>query len=851
MYQNIFIASRTEEQPSTVYLWDDEKGLIVLPWDKFNYAYRKDATGQFTSIYGSRLKKVYTYTNEMMDVFESDVPRETRVLTDLYLDSDNPSQGHNVCITDIEVSSVGGFPSIEKADKEIYSICMKNKTTGEEVMFLLDKDGRWTDGMKDGLAVLGFRTEEELLRACLAWYTEQKFTIITGWNVAGFDIPYLYRRICNILTDDDANMLSPIGLIKWNKYRERYIIAGVSCLDYIELYKKYRFEPRPTYRLDYIGTVEGVGGKIEYDLTLDDLYEQDLPRFIDYNRQDVNIVYGLDVKFQYIELARSICHMGHVPYEDYIYSSKFIEGTIITYLHRKDIICPNKPVGGQEMMNHRDEVGGEGFAGAYVKEPIPGLYEWVYSLDLQSLYPSIIMSLNISPETKVGKVLQWDVDKHMRKEIEEYEVEVNDDRYTFSRDKFIEFMEHMELALSSNGILYMTNKLGVIPEILDKWFEQRKEYRKLMVKYAQSGEKDKEAYYDRRQHVQKIFLNSIYGVLGLPIFRFYDLDNALAVTATGQDVIKTSAKFLNGHYNKELKENKDHCIYIDTDSLYFSAEPLFGKYYGVWDTTVTQEAINTQKTTFVAQTAEEDLNTMYDKMGKSLFFINKHRFRIKGEKIARTGLWVAKKRYALWTVYDLEKGMAKEKLVVKGLDVVRSSFPPAFAEFMKSTLNDILRLKSKDEIDRAIIDFLDNLNKRDYIEIARNTSIKDGIRKYDDPKQTSLLLYKSGTPLHVKSAIAYNRFLKQKNLHRKHSMIRDGDKIKYVYLKQNPLGVDAIAFKGYDDPKELLLLIKQYIDGHKLFENELQGKLEDFYKALGWGKLPTKTNLMANEFFTF
>jgi len=468
MYMNIFISSRTEDQPSTVYVWDDQKGLITLGWDQFHYAYRKDATGPFTSIYGHKLKKVFTWVDETMDVFESDVPRDTRVLTDLYLDSDEPSKGHNVCFIDIEVSSVGGFPNIEKADKEIYSICMKNGTTEQEIVFLLDKDGRYPDTVKDDTIILSFTTESELLTAFLGWYTDQKFTIITGWNIAGFDVPYLYRRLCNVLGDDDANSLSPVGLVRWSKQRERYIIAGVSSLDYIELYKKFRFEPRATYRLDAIGTIEEVGGKIDFDLTLDDLHESDLEKFVEYNRQDVRIVAGLDKKFQYIELARSICHMGHVGYEDYIYSSKFIEGTILTYLHRKEIICPNKPIDGRELMNARSEVGEEGFAGAYVQEPKPGLYEWVYSLDLQSLYPSIIMSLNISSETKMGKVLNWDVTKHMRKEIDEYILEVNRDKYTFTRDKFIEFMEKMELSLSSNGILYKMPIQKIVGKLLEK-----------------------------------------------------------------------------------------------------------------------------------------------------------------------------------------------------------------------------------------------------------------------------------------------------------------------------------------------------------------------------------------------
>jgi DNA polymerase elongation subunit (family B) len=456
------------------------------------------------------------------------------------------------------------------------------------------------------------------------------------------------------------------------------------------------------------------------------------------------------------------------------------------------------------------------------------------------------MTLNVSPETKVGHVHEWNLEQHMAKKIEKYELEVNGQSYTFTYDQFMEFMEHMKFTLSSNGILYMTDKMGVIPEILDRWFKQRAEYKELLKKANREGNKELEGYYDRRQHVQKIFLNSIYGVLGLPIFRFYDLDNALAVTATGQDVIKTSAKIINNWYKTETKEDKDQCIYIDTDSLYFSSNPLSptleaAKYATPWGFCA-----------FIARRAAEKLNKSYETMTKRLFFVQSgNRLVIKGEKVASTAFWTTKKRYALWTVYDLGLEEAKEKLVIKGLDVVRSSFPPAFAAFLKQTLVDILHLKPKEELDKDIQQFVEDLPNRNYLEIARTTSISNGLAKYDDKHEKSLLRFPKGTPAHVKAAITYNRWLKEKNWDRKHELIRDGSKIKYVYLKRNPLGIDSLAVKGYDDPKELVQFVKEYIDYKKLFDNELKSKLEDFYKALGWGNIPTEINQFASEFFDF
>jgi DNA polymerase elongation subunit (family B) len=832
MYQNIFVSPRTQEEPPVVYVWDDEKGLLVSPYKEFDYAYRKDPMGAFTSIYGHRLKKVHVWDRDDADVFESDVPRETRVLTDLYLDSDDLSKNHVIGIFDIEVASEGGFADLNKADQPILSIAFLNQTKNHFVTFVLDEQKRLKDHMKDDVAIVRFDTEFDMLEAFMAWYSDQGFTILTGWNLTGFDVTYLYRRITKIVDEHTANMLSPIGMLKWSKMRERYQIAGVSVLDYLEMYKKFTYITKPNYRLDTIGMLEVDMGKVELGMTIDDIYEQDIDKFLEYNIHDVRIVDALDKKMKLIDLVQNICHAGHVQYEDYMYSSKFIEGTILVYLHRKGIICPNKPIDGQEQMKKKDEAREEGFEGAFVKDPQQGLHEWVYSLDLQSLYPSIIMSLNISPETKVGKVHDWDVEKHMKQQISEYKVEVQSDEFTFSRDEFVAFMEKMRFDLSSNGIIYMTEQTGVIPEILDQWFNQRIEFKKLMKKYANEGNKELANYYDKRQHVQKIFLNSIYGVLGLPIFRFYDIDNALAVTATGQDVIKTSARIVNKLYHDRTKTDKDYCIYIDTDSLYFPA--LEG---------------NKESCKALAQEVEDFLNNVYDSMARNMFFCDDHRLYIKGETISRRGFWVTKKRYALWQIYDLETNMDTDKIKIKGLDIVRSSFPPAFAKFMSQTIDNILHGKDKEYIDETIHRFHMNIDNVSYLDIAKNTSVQN-LEKFDN-KSKSTLEFKKGTPAHVKSALTYNRLLKKKKWDRRHGLIKSGDKIKWTYLKDNPLQIPAIAVKGFDDPKELIEFVEEYIDREKLFDNELKKKLDDFYTALSWGNIPTEVNQFADEFFSF
>jgi DNA polymerase elongation subunit (family B) len=620
------------------------------------------------------------------------------------------------------------------------------------------------------------------------------------------------------------------------------MIAGVTSLDYLDLYKKFTYGQQQNYRLDTIGRIEVGMGKVEYEGSLDDLFENDLDKFIDYNVQDVRIIVEIDKKMKLIELVRGICHVGHVQYEDYCYSSKFLEGTIITYLHRKGLVVSNKPADGRQLMNDRVENNDEGFSGAYVKPPVPGLYDWIYSLDLQSLYPSIIMSLNISPETKRGFVTNWDVEKHRKGEIDIYLVRDKDtDAITrLPRENFIKFMNTANMYISSNGVLYDANKTGIIPEVLDRWFAERVEYKNLMKKYKNEGNAELADYYDRRQHIQKIFLNSLYGVLGLPIFRFFDIDNALAVTATGQDVIKNSAEFANNLYNDRLKDDKDYCIYIDTDSLYFSSKALLPENAEPKDFTIK-----------LARAVENKLNDYYNVMSKELFFCDKHRFYIKGESVASKGVWIAKKRYAMNAVYDLESNLdIDNKIKIKGLDVVRSTFPPAFRTFMNGVLKDVLGGITKGDMDKKVLDFRVALDNENYINVARNTSVKN-ISEYEKGAGKQLGEFKKGTPAHVKACITYNRMLRHFNIQNKYEKISDGEKIKYVYLKTNPWNLETIAVKGYNDPKEITDIASQYIDYEALFVNELKTKLEDFYSALGWGLLPTDVNQKADEFFSF
>ena len=621
-------------------------------------------------------------------------------------------------------------------------------------------------------------------------------------------------------------------------------MAGVSYLDYIELYKKYNYGELPNYRLDTVAQIELGRGKIEYQGNLDQLFRDDIEKFIEYNLVDVELVVEFDKKLDFIDLCRGIAHAGHVPYEDFVYSSKYLEGAMLTYLRRKGLVAPNKPADRQERMQAIRDNNEEKFIGAYVKDPIVGKYDWVYDLDLTSLYPSIIMTLNISPESKIGKVQDWDANKFLKGEVDTYYIGED----AISRENLKKYLEQSKFSIASNGVLYRTDSVGCIPGILDIWFNQRVEFKNEMKKYGKSGDKEKYAYYAKRQLVQKILLNSLYGVLGLPAFRFYDVDNATAVTTTGQTVIKSTADMGNIKYNKELgNPDLDSNIYIDTDSVFFSAVPLLDKRIPNWkeqDQDTIAGYVNG-----IAEEMQDYLNNFYDMLSEKILNVSKdkHRLEIKKEYVAKAGLWVAKKRYAQWIISD--NGVPVDKLDVKGLDVKRSSFPKAFQDIMAEVLISILRGETEQEISDKVLAFKKSMTEQDVKVIAKNSAVKN-LTKYMPKGKRQLFQWASGTPAHVKAAIAYNDCLKHFDAPFKYEPMKNGDKVKWVYLKDNPLGLSGLAFTGYQDPPEIEDFIKTYTDHNKIFERELQGKLQDFYDSIGWGDVVSEQRT-AEKFFSF
>lgn len=849
MYKNVFY----DRQTRMIHLWDSTIGYKKFKYKK--YAYIRDDNGEYKTIFGESVKKITFWEEGVHDLYESDVSPEVRTLVDLYYDyPDNEYPEHNILAFDIEVDTSNKLPDVEIADNEITGISYFDYTAKKYTSLILDKEGKVQnqeiDSFDHPVELFVFNDESNLLEEFIIKWKTIEPSIVTGWNVDGFDVPYLLRRLVRIFGQDIAYMLSPINKIIYSDFRRRFTIAGVAVLDYLELYKKFTFTQKPSYRLDAIANDELGKGKIEFEGTIQSLYERDINKFIEYNINDVELVVGIDNKRKLLDLVIGISHKGKIPYEDIYFSSRYLEGAILSDLKKKKLVSNNKP--------YKDISESKKFVGAFVKTPIPGKYDWVFDLDLTSLYPSIIMSLNISPDTKIGKILNWDPNTYMSDENIQYQL------YSFDVDKSIEIsktdlklmLEKDKYTIASNGVIYLPSsiKLGVIPEILNKWFNERVKYKNLMKKYGKSGDAKKYEFYDKLQVIQKTLLNSLYGVLGLPIFRYYDLDNASAVTITGQRIIKFSEYKANEFYMNTLNEEKlkDRVQYIDTDSIFLSASDYLT--YKKIDINQDFKTLQPHITKFV-NNIQKYINSAYDDFAKTeLNIYDKHRFEIKQELICKSGIWVAKKRYGLLVVN--REGIEERRLDVKGLDSVRSSFPIVFKGFMEKLLEDLLDGVDQKIVDKNLLEFEDNLNDVSLLNIARNTSIND-IRKYTEVadeneyyKSNIFSTIKKGTPAHVKAAIAFNDLLIYHNLLSKYNKIDNGEKIKWVYLKNNSYGLEALAFRGYEDPPKILDFIEKYVDRQKIFERELKGKIQDILASIG-KPYPTHATITAGKFFDF
>jgi len=705
---------------------------------------------------------------------------------------------------DIETAAENGFPDIESADQEILAISIKDSYTGRIVVF----GARPFDNKDSEVDYMHFRTEESMLNAFLGYWNENYPDVVTGWNVQLFDIPYIARRITRVLGEKSAKSLSPWKLISsreiYIKGRKQiaYDLPGISTLDYLELYRKFTYTNQESYRLDHICMVELGERKLdhsEYD-TFREFYEKNWQKFIEYNIHDVRLVDKLDDKMKLLDLAFTMAYDAKVNYEDVFSQVRMWDNYIYCELNKRKIAIPPK----------RDALKDAKYAGAYVKEPKTGRYDWVVNFDLNSLYPHLIMQYNISPET------------------------LTDDRHpTVTVDKILQQEVEIDgdLAVCANGAQYRRDIQGFLPLMMQKMYDSRVIFKKKMIKAKQQYEKTPTVELMKEisrcnniQMAKKISLNSAYGAIGNEHFRYYRLANAEAITLSGQVSIRWIENCMNEYLNKLLStEKEDYVIASDTDSIYLNLGPLVSKFFA--NKSSDKAAVVSILDKICQEKLEPFIERSYEELASYVSAYDQ-KMSMKRENIADRGIWTAKKRYIL-NVWDSEGVRYNEpKMKIMGLETARSSTPAYFRDKLYAAFQIIIS-KDNDELITFINGVRSETKERPYDEVAFPRGVNN-LSKYRHPTN----IYTSGTPIHVRGALLYNWYVKKYEVEHKHPYIQEGEKIKFMYLKTpNPLHENCISFFG-ELPKEFG--IEKYVDYQTQFEKSFLEPLKNVLQCIGW-----------------
>ena len=707
---------------------------------------------------------------------------------------------------DIEVAAEEGFPDIHNVAEELLAITLQNAATKHITCFA---SRPFNNTRKDVTFVL-CNDEFDLINKFLDWWQLNAPDVITGWNCELYDIPYIVRRIERLMGEKVVRKLSP-----WGNVRQREIqmhgrpqitceLAGISVIDYLDLYKKFTYTNQESYRLDHIAFVELGQRKLdhsEFD-TFRDFYTGNWQKFIEYNIIDVELVDRLEDKMKLIELALTMAYDAKVNYNDVFFQVRTWDAIIYNYLKRNNIVIPPK---------ERSEKDSQ-YAGAYVKEPIPGKYDWVVSFDLNSLYPHLIMQYNISPETlQESRHPSTTVNKILNQEI------------TFEMYK--------DYAVCANGAMYRKDIKGFLPQLMEKMYGDRVIFKKKMLAAKQQYEKtptkalEKEiARCNNIQMAKKISLNSAYGAIGNQYFRYFKLANAEAITLSGQVSIRWIEMRVNDYLNTLLKtESIDYVIASDTDSIYLNFGPLVDKFFS------NKTSDKSKVVSILDKICQDKLEPFIESSYQDLAtYVNAYdqKMQMKRENIADRGIWTAKKRYIL-NVWDSEGVRYSEpKLKIMGIEAVKSSTPAPCRKMIKDALK-LMMSGTEDEVQDFIEKCRTDFQKLPPEEISFPRSVSD-VSKY----RCSSNIYTKGTPIHCRGALLFNHYIKKNNLDNKYSLIQNGEKIKFCYLKKpNSIHENIISFIQ-DFPRELQ--IDKYVDYQLQFEKAFLEPLKTILDAIGW-----------------
>jgi len=718
-----------------------------------------------------------------------------------------------IVTVDIEVQCENGFPSPREAEEELLSITIKNHQSKRIVVWGI---GDFKTDRED-VTYVNCESEVHLLKEFLVFWEKYHPDIVTGWNSEFFDIPYICNRIKKLFGEDELNRLSPWGGIKsrevyqMGRNHQVYIIPGIAALDYFDLYQKFTYSAQESYRLDHIAFVE-LGERKDgnpYD-TFREWYTKDYQSFIEYNINDVELVDKLEDKMGLIKLCLTMAYDAKVNYTDVLGSVRYWDILIYNYLREKNIVIPPKRVSEKY----------DKYEGAYVKDPLIGMHNWVMSFDLNSLYPHLIMQYNISPETLIPNSEKEDglVDKILAGKAK----------------------NNTEYCMTPNGAFFRKDKRGFLPEMMENMYNDRTKYKRLMLEAKQKYEDTKDpqllkdiSRYNNIQMAKKISLNSAYGAIGNNWFRYYDLMVATAITTSGQLSIRWIEKALNIYLNKILETREmDYVIASDTDSVYITFDRLVN--------TVFEDGTETKKIVdFLDKVATDKIKPFIDKSYQALaesMNAYEQKMDMSREVIADKGIWTAKKRYIL-SAWDIEGVRYKTpQFKIMGIEAVKSSTPAVCRQKIKDALNIIMTGDEK-MLNTFIQEFREEFMKLPPEDIAYPRSV-NGLKKFSSPNG----MFAKGAPIHCKGAILYNHLLKKHKLTNKYPLIQEGDKIKFLHMKQpNIYTTSAFSFATFM-PKELDILDridydeqyrKSFVEPLRFITEKIQWKIDDSYGTQG------------------
>ena len=883
----------------------DKNGRRIFQQFAPNYTfYYADPRGKFRGVDGQSLTKVSTNKrdefqkevrlNSRKKLYEADISPVFRCLEDNYLNSDVPKL--HTCFFDIEVDfdPERGFAPPDDPFNQITAITMY-LDWAETLVTLCIPPKHMSPETAEGIAAQFENTylvanETEMFN--MFFDIIEDADVLTGWNSSGFDIPYMVNRVTRVMSKDDTRRFclwkqlpKKRKYMKFDQEEETYDLIGRVHMDYLELYKKYNYESRHSYKLDFIGEMEIGETKTQYEGTLDQLYNKDWKTFLEYNRQDTMLLFKIHDKLKFLDLACSIAHQNTVLLQTAMGSVALIEQAVINEAHERGLMVPNKQRDTNDFDSDDEEQNDDGAVGAYVAYPKKGMHEWIAAVDLNSLYPSTIRALNMAPETIVGQIRPVLTDRYIAEKMKnpkvsfaaawegvfgalEYTAVMNQERGTIltidweagGSDELsaaeawqLIFNSNQPWMLSANGTIFSYKTEGVIPGLLTKWYSERKDLQK---KAKNATDKEEFEYYDKRQLVRKILLNSAYGALLNKHCRFYDKRIGQSTTLTGRQIVKHMSAYLNEAIAGEYDHTGESIIYNDTDSAYFSAWPVLRK--------DKEMAKNWNKDTAIEiyDQLGESVNSSFPEFMERAFHCprkNGEIIKAGREIVADRGIFVTKKKYAV-NVYDKE-GKRKDKegkmgdVKVTGLDIKRSDTPKFIQEFLMKVLTLVLAGREREEVVAAIREFKEYLQTLQPWEkgspkgIKKLTSYEEKVAK-SASSQFGKLAEKINMPGHTRASINWN-YLRRMNGDNYSMKIVDGMKIVVCKLKDNPLGITSIAYPV--DEIRLPDWFKELpFDDAAMEQALVDEKIENIIGVLNWNLRET-TNIRSTfqDLFSF